>query len=45
MPYDYDVAFGIKLATGCENINLIQSNEIKAIFKGKEEIEITKDMI
>ncbi|MCD6171367.1 MAG: carbon-nitrogen hydrolase family protein [Thermoplasmata archaeon] len=40
-----DVAFGIKLATGCENINLIQSNEIKAIFKGKETVEITKDMV
>ncbi len=40
-----DVAFGIKLATNCEKINVIQSNEIKAIFKGKEKIEITKDAI
>jgi len=34
-----DVAFGIKVATGCR-INLYRSNEIKAIFKGDREMEI-----
>ncbi|MBC7129307.1 MAG: carbon-nitrogen hydrolase family protein [Thermoplasmatales archaeon] len=34
-----DIAFGIKIATGCR-VNLYRSNEIKAIFKGDKEMEI-----
>ena len=39
-----DVAFGIKIATGCR-VNLFKSSEIKAIFKGDREIEITPENI
>ncbi|MEM1514237.1 MAG: carbon-nitrogen hydrolase family protein [Candidatus Thermoplasmatota archaeon] len=37
-----DVAFGIKIATGCK-VNLFNSKEIKAIFKGDKELEIKID--
>ena len=40
-----DVAFGIKLVTNCDKINVFKSDEIRAIFKGKEKMEITKEDI
>lgn len=35
-----DIAFGVKLATNCNKINVIPSNEIKVVFKGKEMKEV-----
>ena len=35
-----DVAFGLKLAIKCNRVNVIPSNEIKAVIKGEEEKEI-----
>ena len=35
-----DVAFGLKLVVKCDKINVIPSNEIKVILKGKEKREI-----
>jgi len=40
-----DVAYGVKIATGCKKINVIPSNEIKAVFKGGEEKEVRLDNI
>ncbi len=40
-----DVAFGIRLAVKCDKINLIPSKEIKAVFKGEGEIEISADEV
>jgi len=40
-----EIAFGIKLATGCRNVRVNESNEIKAIFRGENEIEITGNQV
>ncbi|MCD6573156.1 MAG: carbon-nitrogen hydrolase family protein [Thermoplasmata archaeon] len=40
-----DVAFGIKLATGCKNVSIISSKEIKVIFKGKEIKEVMPENV
>ena len=40
-----DVAFGIKMVTNIEKIKVIPNEKIKAVFKGKETIEIKEDDI